>query len=192
MAKSKRKAFNHSGLLFLILILFFIIVINCLPFFITKDVSEVVFDGDSEIKLSEMLPITDISGKNLKIEKIQDGIIGYSEFTLKSPEICDDVVDFEVYLTDITEGDTFKYDYVKIYLTDENGIPYKMYDSNLIPTYADMRNSLNDPEKRIILTDRIKCGQKKIFKLRIWLSETYVLSDKEKEFLGKISVKTIE
>ena len=67
-----------------------------------------------------------------------------------------------------------------------------MYDSNLIPTYADMRNSLNDPEKRIILTDRIKCGQKKTFKLRIWLSETYVLSDKEKEFLGKISVKTIE
>lgn len=192
MAKVKHKAFNHSGLLFLILILVFIIVVNSIPIFVQKEVPEVSISGNTEIKLLEKLPITDISGKNLKVEKIQDGIIGYSEFAIKLSDDCEDIVDFEIYLTDITEVGKFKYDYVKIYLTDENDVPYKMYDSNLIPTYSDMRNSLNNPEKRIILADRIKCGQEKKFKLRIWLLETYVLSDESKEFLGKISVKTIK
>lgn len=191
MAKVKRRAFNHSGLLFLGLIFVIFIVINCLPFVLKGDPPDLLFDGQAEVSILSKLPITDISAKELKLDTVQDGIIGYSEFSVKLPEDVKTEVKYEIYLDDISETETFKYDYVKVYLTDSEGNPYKQYLGNKVPSYKDLRVSLNDPSKKILLSDTIKLGEEKKFKLRIWLSDTYVLNNIEKEFKGKISVKTI-
>ncbi len=191
MAKVKQRAFNHGGLLFLILIFVFIIVINCLPFLLKSEVPAVSFSGQDEIRILSKLPITDVSAKELNVETIQDGIIGYSEFSIELEEETDEIVEYEIYLTDISADNKFKYDYIKVYLTDDSGIPFKQFEGNQVPSYKDMRVSLNSPDERILLSGTIKSGEVKKFKLRVWLADTYALSNNEKEFKGKISVKTI-
>ena len=183
--------FSHKGLLFLILILAFFIVINVYSYLFKKESPKVLFSGQEEVKILSKLPITDASAKELDISNIQSDIIGYSEFSLELKTGASDEAQYEIYLTDVTGGDVFKYDYVKVYLTDENDNPYKQFGGNKVPSYTDMRISLNDPEKRILLAGTIRPSEVKKFKLRIWVADTYVLDNNEKEFKGRISVKTI-
>ncbi len=193
MVKIKKKDFNHRGLLFLILIVIFFIVIN-LCYYLFKDRSyNLVFNGQDEVKILSNLPITDESAKDLNIDNIQDGIIGYAEFLveLEKQKNITDEVKYEIYLTDITDTSVFKYDYVKVYLTDENGVLYKQFAGNSSPSYSDLRVSLNEPSKRILLTGKISPGETKKFKLRIWVADTYILNNEQREFKGKISVKAI-
>lgn len=191
MAKVKRRVFNHSGIFFLIFIFILFIVINCFPFILKEELPRLIFNGESEVKVLSKLPITDMSAKELKLDTIQEGIIGYSEFSIKLPDEFNGKVKYEIYLDDITKKETFKYDYIKIYLTDFNDNPYKQYVGNSVPSYKDLRVSLKDSSKKILLSDEIKAGEEKKYKLRIWLSDTYVLNNIDKEFKGKISVKAI-
>lgn len=191
MKKVKHVILNHKGLLFLILILAFFVVINVYSYLFKKELSKVQFNGQEEVKILSKLPITDASAKGLDISNIQSNIIGYSEFSLELETEASEEAQYEIYLTDVTDGDVFKYDYVKVYLTDEDDNPYKQFDGNKVPSYTDMRISLNDPEKRILLAGTIKPSEVKKFKLRIWVADTYVLDNNEKEFKGRISVKTI-
>lgn len=191
MAKVKRRVFNHSGIFFLIFIFILFIVINCLPFILKKELPDLIFNGQSEVQVLSKLPITDMSAKELKLDTVQEGIIGYSEFTIELPDKFKGKVKYEIYLDDITKKETFKYDYIKIYLTDFNDNPYKQYVGNSVPSYKDLRVSLKDSSKKILLSDEIKAGEEKKYKLRIWLSDTYVLNNIDKEFKGKISVKAI-
>lgn len=191
MAKVKRRVFNHSGIFFLIFIFILFIVINCFPFILKEELPRLIFNGESEVKVLSKLPITDMSAKELKLDTIQEGIIGYSEFSIKLPDEFKGKVKYEIYLDDITEKETFKYDYIKVYLTNFDDNPYKQYIGNSVPSYKDLRVSLNDSSKKLLLSDEIKVGEEKKYKLRIWLSDTYVLNNVDKEFKGKISVRAI-
>ena len=191
MANLKKKVFNYRGILFLSSIFLIFIIINCLPFVLKKEQSDLLFDGESEIVVLSKLPITDGSAKELKLDTVQEGIIGYAEFSVKMPDKFRGISRYEIYLDDITAKETFKYDYIKVYLTDFNDRPYKQYIGNSVPSYKDLRVSLNDASKKILISDELKAGEEKKYKLRIWLSDTYVLSNVEKEFKGKIGVKVI-
>lgn len=191
MKKVKHMILSHKGLLFLILILAFFVVINVYSYLLKKEPPKVLFNGQEEVKILSKLPITDASAKDLDISNIQSDIIGYAEFSLELEAGASEETQYEIYLTDITDSDVFKYDYVKVYLTDENDNPYKQFEVNKVPSYTDMRISLSAPEKRILLAGTIKPSEVKKFKLRIWVADTYVLDNNEKEFKGRISVKTI-
>ncbi len=190
MGKARERA-SHKGLLFLALIFLFFVVVNCIPFLLKdKDLNIKLF-GDDEVSIRSILPITDISAKEMDTKKIQNGIIGYAEFSIELDGNSSKPVPYEIYLTDISEDDALKYDYIKVYLTDENGVAYKRFSGNLAPSYKDMGVSLKHPDKRVLLSSTIKANETKVFKLRIWVADTYVLDDEIKEFKGKISVRTI-
>lgn len=191
MTKIKQFILDNKGVIFLISILIFFILINLLPFLFRDDSVHVVIEDEEDVFISSLLPITDVSGKELDVSNIQEGIIGYSEFSLKLNKEVKDTVKYEIYLEDVTEKDVFKYNYIKVYLTDENGIPYKQFGGNMAPSYSDMKSSLKYPSKRIILSDKISGDEIKSYKLRIWVADTYVLDNNLKEFKGKISVETI-
>lgn len=191
MTKIKQFILDNKGVIFLISILIFFILINLLPFLFKDDTIEVVIEDEEEVFISSLLPITDVSGKELEVSNIQEGIIGYSEFSLKLDKEVKDTVKYEIYLEDVTEKDVFKYNYIKVYLTDENGTPYKQFGGNVAPSYSDMKSSLKYPSKRILLSDTISGDEIKSYKLRIWVADTYVLDNNLKEFKGKISVETI-
>ncbi len=190
MGKARERA-SHKGLLFLALIFLFFVVVNCIPFLLKdKDLNIKLF-GDDEVSIRSILPITDISAKEMDTKKIQNGIIGYAEFSIELDGNSSKPVPYEIYLTDISEDDVLKYDYIKVYLTDENGVAYKRFSGNLAPSYKDMGVSLKHLDKRVLLSSTIKANETKVFKLRIWVADTYVLDDEIKEFKGKISVRTI-
>lgn len=191
MVKVRKNAFHHKGLLFLILIFVFFIVINCLPLLLKDENLTINFVGEDEVFVASVLPITDASAREISIDTIQDGIIGYSEFSIEVNGSSSKPVSYEIYLTDIGEDEGIKHDYVKVYLTDEEGNPYKQFVGNSVPSYKDIGVSLGQPDKRVLLSDKISTGEVKKFKLRIWVADTYVLDDEIKEFRGKISVKAI-
>lgn len=191
MAKIFKVAFNHKGLIFLILIFAFFLVINCWPFFSKKDLVEIRLVGQEDIELVSKLPLTDESAKQLSIENIQPGIIGYASFSVKLDSDAKKSFEYEIYLEDMADENIFNYDYVKVYLTDDEEKPYDQFSGNKVPTYKDLRVSLNEPNKRLLYSGVINSSEIKKFKLRIWVADTYVLNDIEKEFKGKISIKTI-
>lgn len=191
MTKIKQFILDNKGIIFLISILIFFILINLLPFLFRDDSVHVVIEDEEDVFISSLLPITDVSGKELDVSNIQEGIIGYSEFSLKLNKEVKDTVKYEIYLEDVTKKDVFKYNYIKVYLTDDNDIPYKQFGGNIAPSYSDMKSSLKYPSKRIILSDKISGDEIKSYKLRIWAADTYVLDNNLKEFKGKISVETI-
>lgn len=182
---------NRKGLLFLVLILLFFIVVNCIPFLLKNENLNIKFSGNEEISIQSILPITDSSAKEIDVRKIQDGIIGYAEFSIELDGNSFEPVQYEIYLTDISGDNVLKYDYVKVYLTDENGVAYKQFGGNLTPSYNDMGVSLSQPDKKVLLSGSIQSGEVKAFKLRVWVADTYVLDEEIKEFKGKISVRTI-
>lgn len=191
MRKVRENTFHHKGLFFLILIFVFFVAINCLPLLLKDDTLTVELVGENEVFISSILPITDMSAREISIDTIQDGIIGYSEFSIEVKGNPSKPVSYEIYLTDIGEGDGIEYDYIKVYLTDNEDVPYKQFGGNGVPSYKDISVSLSQPDKRILLSDKINSLEVKKFKLRIWLADTYVLDDEVKEFRGKISVRTI-
>lgn len=180
---------GHKGLIFCLLVLIFFIFIGVYPGRDKNNLSYVNFSGQNEVYLSSKLPITDASGKSLDSTKIQSGIVGYAEFSVIADDIKADSLKYDIYLEDVISGNEFNYDYVKVYLTNEEDVPLKQFASNIVPSFANIRVSLDEPDKRVLTTGRIKKGEVKKFRLRVWLSDTYVLSDELKEFKGKISIK---
>ena len=180
---------RHKGLIFCLLVLIFFIFIGVYAGRDKNNLSYVNFNGQNEVYLSSKLPITDASGKSLDSTKIQSGIVGYAEFSVIADDIKADSLKYDIYLEDVISGNEFNYDYVKVYLTNEEDVPLKQFASNIVPSFANIRVSLDEPDKRVLTTGRIKKGEVKKFRLRVWLSDTYVLSDELKEFKGKISIK---
>lgn len=180
---------GHKGLIFCLLVLIFFIFIGVYAGRDKNNLSYVNFSGQNEVYLSSKLPITDASGKSLDSTKIQAGIVGYAEFSVIADDIKADSLKYDIYLEDVISGNEFNYDYVKVYLTNEEDVPLKQFASNIVPSFVNIRVSLDEPDKRVLTTGRIKKGEVKKFRLRVWLSDTYVLSDELKEFKGKISIK---
>ena len=180
---------RHKGLIFCLLVLIFFIFIGIYAGRDKNNLSHVNFSGQNEVYLSSKLPITDASVKSLDSTKIQAGIVGYAEFSVIADDIKADSLKYDIYLEDVISGNEFNYDYVKVYLTNEEDVPLKQFASNIVPSFANIRVSLDEPDKRVLATGRIKKGEVKKFRLRVWLSDTYVLSDDLKEFKGKISIK---
>lgn len=191
MSKIKQSIVNHKGLLFLIAILIFFVGINTIPLLFKKEPPKIKLSGTNEVQVLSKLPITDESGKTLKVEDIQEGIIGYAEFSIKLKEKSKYPVSYKIYLDDVSGKAVFKYDYVKVYLTDEKDKPYKKFSSNVIPSYSDLRVGLDNPAQKILYSGEISGDEVQKFKLRIWVADTYVLGEQKEEFKGKISVKTI-
>lgn len=191
MAKLEKHGVNHAGMIFLLIVFAIFILINCIPLLMKDDDHNLVFNGEEEVFLMTKLPLTDGSAKELDVSDIQDGIIGSSDFSIELGDETMDVVDYEIYLTDEEPLNSLNYNYIKIYLTDGEGNAFKEYQKNILPTYSDLRVPLGSAEKRILFKGKIKYGEVKKFKLRIWVADTYVLDNDVKDFFGRISVDAI-
>ena len=191
MNKIKNKNFNHYGLIFLLVVFLIFILINCISLLLKDKSGNLKFYGKNEVELLAKLTITDLSAKSIDVKKIEKGIIGYTDFTIELSESSKEKVKYEIYLFDVTSSNVFKYNYVKLYLTDGNDMGISKFTGNKSLSYSDLRVLLNQPEKRVLFSGVISPGEKQNFKLRMWLSDTYVIDDYERKFTGKLSVNVI-
>lgn len=174
------------GVIFVFLFVFFMPVIYNLDN--NNDVR--LIGNDNKISISNVLPLADVSGKNLNVDTINDKILNSLDFSIEGTGSTKKSVDYEVYLIGNSEN-TINTSYVKVYLTDNEDNPFNLYASNVVPTYRDLRVSNTKADAKIIYAGSIKGGERKDFKLRVWLADNYFINDSEQQFSGIIVVRRI-
>ena len=188
------KYFNKNTFLFVMSIVFFFLVIIVIG--LTKDKfnsnsNSVSLTGTNSIHISNKLPLTDESGRTLDASNVNDDILNEISFSVESTGDKNISSNYEVYLESDENDDTIDPNYVKVYLTDGDGKAFKDYSGNEVMTYRNLRVSKSSASGKLLYSGTIFGNQKQEFKLRLWLDETYFLSDTKKEFNGIIKVKKL-
>lgn len=186
--------FNKNTFLFVMSIVFFFLVIIVIA--LTKDKfnsnsNSVSLTGINSIHISNKLPLTDESGRTLDASNVDDDILNEISFSVESTGDKKIASNYEVYLESDENDDTIDPNYVKVYLTDGDGKAFKDYSGNEVMTYRNLRVSKSSASGKLLYSGTIFGNQKQEFKLRLWLDETYFLSDTKKEFNGIIKVKKL-
>lgn len=186
--------FNKNTFLFIMSIVFFFLVIIVIG--LTKDKfnsnsNSVSLTGTNSIHISNKLPLTDESGRTLDASNVDDDILNEIAFSVESTGDKNISSNYEVYLESDENDDTIDPNYVKVYLTDGDGKAFKDYSGNEVMTYRNLRVSKSSASGKLLYSGTIFGNQKQEFKLRLWLDETYFLSDTKKEFNGIIKVKKL-
>ena len=186
--------FNKNTFLFVMSIVFFFLVIIVIG--LTKDKfnsnsNSVSLTGTNSIHISNKLPLTDESGRTLDASNVDDDILNEIAFSVESTGDRNISSNYEVYLESDENDDTIEPNYVKVYLTDGDGKAFKDYSGNEVMTYRNLRVSKSSASGKLLYSGTIFGNQKQEFKLRLWLDETYFLSDTKKEFNGIIKVKKL-
>ena len=186
--------FNKNTFLFVMSIVFFFLVISVIG--LTKDKfnsnsNSVSLTGTNSIHISNKLPLTDESGRTLDASNVNDDILNEIAFSVESTGDKNISSNYEVYLESDENDDTIDPNYVKVYLTDGDGKAFKDYSGNEVMTYRNLRVSKSSASGKLLYSGTIFGNQKQEFKLRLWLDETYFLSDTKKEFNGIIKVKKL-
>lgn len=186
--------FNKNTFLFVMSIVFFFLIIIVIV--LTKDKlksnsNSVSLTGTNSIHISNKLPLTDESGRTLDASNVDDDILNEISFSVESTGDKKIASNYEVYLESEENDDTIDPNYVKVYLTDRDGKAFKDYSGNEVMTYRNLRVSKSSASGKLLYSGTIFGNQKQEFKLRIWLDETYFLSDTKKEFNGIIKVKKL-
>lgn len=186
--------FNKNTFLFVMSIVFFFLIIIVIV--LTKDKfnsnsNSVSLTGTNSIHISNKLPLTDESGRTLDASNVDDDILNEIAFSVESTGDKKIASNYEVYLESDENDDTIDPNYVKVYLTDGDGKAFKDYSGNEVMTYRNLRVSKSSASGKLLYSGTIFGNQKQEFKLRIWLDETYFLSDTKKEFNGIIKVKKL-
>lgn len=186
--------FNKNTFLFVMSIVFFflvIIVIGLIKDKFNSNSNSVSLTGTNSIHISNKLPLTDESGRTLDASNVDDDILNEIAFSVESTGDKNISSNYEVYLESDENDDTIDPNYVKVYLTDGDGKAFKDYSGNEVMTYRNLRVSKSSASGKLLYSGTIFGNQKQEFKLRLWLDETYFLSDTKKEFNGIIKVKKL-
>lgn len=186
--------FNKNMFLFVMSIVFFFLIIIVIV--LTKDKfnsnsNSVSLTGTNSIHISNKLPLTDESGRTLDASNVDADILNEISFSVESTGDKKIASNYEVYLESEENDDTIDPNYIKVYLTDGNRKAFKDYSGNEVMTYRNLRVSKSSASGKLLYSGTIFGNRKQEFKLRIWLDETYFLSDTKKEFNGIIKVKKL-
>lgn len=192
MKKYKKQLFTAILIVFLFFLISFFVG-YC--FFGNDDSSMEIKYKDSEIiRLTDVLPISDKLGKEYSGSDKTPDVVGYSELFLNN--ISSKTVSYEIYLTKIENSDskisTIKGDYVKVYLTNNNDVPFSGYDSRKIPSFHDLAVLDDIPGGKLLYRGKLKAKEQEIFKIRMWISDSYAISSKKekKESLYKVNIRS--
>jgi lipopolysaccharide export LptBFGC system permease protein LptF len=195
MFKIKKKYIIETILIILVLFLFLMFV-----FFIFNNKSSgtsnssksnsisITFSDNSTFSINNILPLSDKLGSNLDISDIDNGVESYSEITIYNDS--DENENFDLYLTKISSNNDIGDNFIKIYLCDENDNPLELYSHNSIPTYKDLSYLSDKPDSKLLYSGVIASHSSIKYSLRVWLSDSYAMNDKDEEFNYKVQVKT--
>ena len=138
------------------------------------------------IRLDNALPISDDIGKKLKNDSNNNG---YFDFNVSCSMAGFNNVFYEIYATKEQTNDELEEKYVKIYLTDgTTDEPITGYKDN-IPTFDNLKKSIsNEKSKQLYYGNFSSSGTQK-FRLRMWISDEYMLVSNSEHFKIKVNVE---
>ncbi len=167
--------------IFIFIFFLLVIILFCL-FFKSPNYEKPLFIkiSHNNITFNNSLPISDSLGKEMTYSKANKDIQGFSEIIINNPN--EDKMSYSLVITKKNNSESKINDnYVKIYLTDENNNPIKGFESEMIPSFPDLKIFRNDSMRRILYKGVIKKGEEKKYILRSWISDSYAISSQIEE-----------
>jgi hypothetical protein len=194
MKKNIFKALGVIVLLFIIFILGILIFKHSTSSNNTNNVvnSEdlsVNFKDNSKIEIKNILPVSDTLGITFDGSGTADGIQGYSEFAVEN--LGSNKNSYEIYIKKIDNDNEINGNYVKFYLTDDEDVAFDNFNSNILPTYNTLSTLSDKPDSKLLYSGTIDSNDKINFKLRVWLSDSYAVSDDLEVFDFEIFVRFV-
>ena len=190
MAKKIKK---QSYKQYLIALLFLVAVLGIFLYFrnhnqVNKEESVSTSYKDSKtVTIESILPISDELGKTIDGKGTEDGIQGYVELSITNNINKD--IEYEIYIDKKDLDKEISSNYIKFYLTDEADNPLEGYKQNSVPTYKDLLVLVDSPSSRLLYSDKLKAKETKKVILRVWLSDSYVVSNEINKFTFDINTK---
>lgn len=142
------------------------------------------YSGSNSITISNTLPISNALGKKISYS---DEKQGYNEFKITNKNAID--VEYYIYLNRTDQNISISENYIKLYLTDENDIPLSGFEKNLIPTYYSLKYLNDKPDSKLLYKGNVKANSSEKLKLRVWVDDTYAITNDKENFSFQINVK---
>lgn len=175
---------------------FIVLILVCLSliflYYIVNGLINSNYDGmilidknndDLTLTIDNQMPLSDKAGMTLKVSDLDKGIIDEVGFSITAVGNAK----YDIYLT----SDDTDLKYVKIYLTDDTGIPLNGYEKKSVLMYSELK-VLNDlPEGLWLYSGKLENKSTQKFNLRIWLGDLYPKTINKNSFSVKINVRTV-
>lgn len=117
----------------------------------------------NNIKIENALPISDEQGKKL------NGNTEVFDFTVSNDSTVN--VKYDVIVTPYKNDMDDKY--IKVYLTDQNDVALKLYDSE-VPTYNTLNDDKEEKNSKILYSSELTNVKKnEKLRLRVWVSDKF-------------------
>ncbi len=163
----------------------------------TGTVSFVYNETSNGVSITNAYPMTEEKGKQIQDEG-EDITKGYFDFEVKSTLGADTIIPYYVYAVDTTEekGTELDSEYVKVYLTNQEDVPYEQYNKEIVPVYSELEDikgtgtDNNETEGKLLYQDTFTESGRKDFRLRLWVSNDYVPTEEVKKFKMRVDVST--
>ena len=141
--------------------------------------------NSKDITITNELPISDVLGK--KIDSV-DKNTGYATISIKNKS--EHNTKYQVYITKKqSDHNQIKENYVKLYLSDSKDSAMEGFDSSLIPSFNDLRYLNDKPASKLLYNGTLDSNEEEKLVLRVWVSDTYALSDAFEDFSFDIGVR---
>ena len=144
-----------------------------------SDDLEISFKTENIVELKDTLPLSDVVGKTIEVNDINDGIEGYLEFNIKNNS--NQSTNYEIYIKRNQVNSEIDTRYVKIYLSDSDGNPLGIYNNSFSPSYNSLKYLKDKPEAKSVYKSSISGNS----------SDGYSFHSNENTFSFSIGVRPI-
>lgn len=148
--------------------------------------------SNNSCSIENKVPISDELGISVNIDELDKGIIGEVQFDIHANSNGENTFNYELFLIEENNDMRINANYIKVCLFDENGNVINSINENEVPTFSKLQVSSSYAYARRIYFGKIKGGQKRAFKLRIWLADNYFVGSEFRKFQVKVGANVVE
>lgn len=189
------KKYSLNQMLYLLLGIIFLFIISVsIVLFAKNKILGVVKEDDVSlvassyvVSIDDKLSVSDDFGKSITDDNAKS--FGYVDLEIHNT--VDNTRNFQLYITEKDTDNEINPNYVKFYLTDEDDIPFTFYSGTKLPSYVELNYLVDKPSSKLLYTGILDGNETKKFKLRVWLTDSYIVENSEKTFNFDISVRAI-
>ena len=155
----------------------------------TVNPTDVTYVADTNtIIIKNIISVSEDFGKN--IDEENGGAFGYLHFNVVNQS--NEERNFQIYITKGTPFiDEINSNYITFYLTDENNNALEGYTSNKLPSYNKLHYIEDKADSKSIYKGTLQGNEEAHFVLRVWINESYLVTEKEESFLFEIDARAI-
>lgn len=153
-----------------------------------REIDVTMVSEKKNITIKNIISVSDEFGKGIQEEN--NGAFGYLNFDIVNHTDYDR--GFEIYITEDTSTEKkLNGHYINFYLTDFTDKPVMGFTDNKLPTYYDLKILSDKADSRVLYSGIILANSKRQYTLRVWIADTYIIDNEEKEFSFTIRARAV-